>query len=163
MHAHQVLQHISDPVQAIKEMRRVTKKDGGVVSLRESDSMSWFPANKGIEDWFSLTTEMGRAKGGTPHPGRFLHSWACRAGFSMRGMERSVGGWCFSEPAEREYWGGSMARRMEVEGSGFAEMAVAQGFATGEELQGIARGWREWVGEEEGWFGVLHGQVLCWK
>ncbi|OGE56259.1 hypothetical protein PENARI_c003G11259 [Penicillium arizonense] len=35
VHAHQVLQHIADPVLALREMRRVVKR-GGIVSCRES-------------------------------------------------------------------------------------------------------------------------------
>lgn len=39
VHAHQVLQHISNPVKALQEMRRVTKV-GGLVACRESASMT---------------------------------------------------------------------------------------------------------------------------
>lgn len=35
VHAHQVLQHIAEPVRALQEMRRVVKK-GGIVAVRES-------------------------------------------------------------------------------------------------------------------------------
>ncbi|KAI9040783.1 methyltransferase-UbiE family protein [Aspergillus affinis] len=38
VHAHQVLQHIADPVQAFKEMRRVVKP-GGIVAVQE---MEWY-------------------------------------------------------------------------------------------------------------------------
>ncbi|KAL5045908.1 hypothetical protein BDW71DRAFT_72598 [Aspergillus fruticulosus] len=160
VHVHQVLQHIRDPVQAFREMRRVVKQ-GGIVSVRESDAMSWYPPNQGIQDWLDLTGRMARAKGGNPHPGRRIHVWAVEAGFERGRIERSAGTWCFSAPAEREYWGESMARRMES--SGFSDGAVREGFASQEELRGIARGWREWVAHEDGWFGLLHGQVLCWK
>ncbi|KAL4787113.1 S-adenosyl-L-methionine-dependent methyltransferase [Aspergillus varians] len=160
VHVHQVLQHVRDPVKALREMRRVVKA-GGIVAVRESDSFSWFPENEGVEAWVELTRVVGRAKGGCPHPGRFIHVWAVEAGFERERVQRSTGSWCFSEPAEREYWGGSITGRME--GSGFREVAVEGGFASREELEGIARGWREWVGEQDGWFGVLHGQILCWK
>src|SRR5256885_15506444 len=36
VHAHQVLQHVADPVRALHEMRRVCKP-GGVVAVRDSD------------------------------------------------------------------------------------------------------------------------------
>ncbi|KAL2848298.1 UbiE/COQ5 methyltransferase [Aspergillus pseudodeflectus] len=161
VHVHQVLQHIADPVQAMREMHRVAKS-GGIVAARESASFNWFPENKGIEAWLELATRVARAKGGNPHPGNMMHVWATEAGFAREQVKRSAGAWCFSSPEEREYWGGGMARRME--GSGFVDQVVAdEGEEVREVLKGIAKGWREWVEEEDGWFGVLHGEMLCFK
>ncbi|KAL4874274.1 S-adenosyl-L-methionine-dependent methyltransferase [Aspergillus karnatakaensis] len=160
VHVHQVLQHISDPVNALRELHRVTTR-GGIVSLRESASMTWYPVNQGISAWLALTTEVAMERGGNPHPGNRIHCWAREAGFELGRMERSAGTWCFSTPEEREYWGEGMARRME--GSGFADGVVDGGFASRSEMEGIARGWREWVGDEQGWFAVLHGEVICRK
>ncbi|KKK18308.1 hypothetical protein P175DRAFT_0502464 [Aspergillus ochraceoroseus IBT 24754] len=161
VHVHQVLQHIADPVQALGEMRRVAKPAGGVVAARESASFTWYPENEGIGSWLELTERMGRAKGGNPHPGRMIHVWAVDAGFARDRVERSAGTWCYSTPDERRYWGGSMADR--VTSSGFSKTAIEEGFATREELDRIAGGWRRFVDDEQGWFGLLHGEMLCWK
>ncbi|PGH12514.1 hypothetical protein AJ79_04258 [Helicocarpus griseus UAMH5409] len=160
VHVHQVLQHIADPVQALREMRRVAKP-GGIVAARESASMTWYPENRGIEQWLDVTTRMGAAKGGNPHPGRMIHVWAEKAGFYRSKIKKSAGAWCFSSPEERRYWGGSMGDR--AKSSGFSRMAIKERFASEEELQTISAGWKEFVEAEDGWFGLMHGEILCWK
>lgn len=160
VHVHQVLQHISDPVKALSELKRVTKTCG-LVSARESAELSWYPANNGISLWRSVTEKMQRAKGGHPHPGRMIHVWAEEAGFDRAKIVKSAGSWCFASDVERAYWGGSMEER--AKSSGFAKGAMEGGFACEEELEAIADGWRAFVEDGEGWFGLLHGEVLCWK
>lgn len=160
VHAHQVLQHISDPVKALQEMRRVAKV-GGLVACRESASMTWYPQSDKLEAWYSLTTRMSVSKGGNPHPGSRIHTWAEEAGFSRGDITRSAGSWCFSSDEERDYWGGSMAQRSRSSGS--AAQAVNGGFATREQLEGIAQGWEEFREDKDAWFGLLHGEILCRK
>jgi ubiquinone/menaquinone biosynthesis C-methylase UbiE len=160
VHAHQVLQHIADPVLALKEMRRVVKR-GGIVSCRESAELSWFPENEGIALWRNVTEKMQRASGGHPHPGRMIHVWAFEAGFGREFVKKSAGAWCFGSDLEREYWGGSMEGRARE--SGFAKRVVEEGFARSGDLDVIAKGWRGFVEDPDAWFGLLHGEILCWK
>ncbi|KAL4890160.1 S-adenosyl-L-methionine-dependent methyltransferase [Aspergillus ambiguus] len=161
VHVHQVLQHIADPVQALREMKRVAKPNGGIVAARESASSTWYPENEGITAWLEVTSRVAKAKGGNPHPGRYIHVWAEEAGFDRERVKRSAGSWCFSSPQEREYWGGSMEGRFRS--SGFTKMATEEGLATTEELEKIVKGWRQFVEDERGWFGLLHGEILCFK
>lgn len=161
VHVHQVLQHIADPIQAIREMRRVAKSDGGIVTARESAQLLWYPDNEGIAKGHELSARVARAKGGNPHPGWSIHAWAEQAGFERAQIRKSAGTWCFSTPEEREYWGGTMGAR--TTSSGFATVAVDGGHATKEELENIAKGWKDWVNDEDRWFGVMHGEILCWK
>ncbi|MFF9478726.1 methyltransferase domain-containing protein [Streptomyces sp. NPDC014733] len=159
-HAHQVLQHVGDPVQALREMRRVTRP-GGIVAVRDADyaAMTWYPEVPGMDAWLHLYERVTRANGGEPDAGRRLHAWARQAGFAPEAVTATAGTWCYRTPEERAWWSGLWADR--TVSSGYAELAVDGGHATPRELTEIAAAWRAWGAEEDAWFAVLHGELLC--
>jgi SAM-dependent methyltransferase len=154
VHAHQVLQHVTDPVRALAEMRRVCRP-GGVVAVRDVDyaTMSVYPELPELADWLALYRQVARANGGEPDAGRRLLSWARRAGFTDVTATASV--WCFATPEERAWWGGLWADR--TVSSAYARGAVDGGHAT----EAIADGWRRWSEAADGWTVSVHGEVLC--
>ncbi|NUR90182.1 MAG: class I SAM-dependent methyltransferase, partial [Nonomuraea sp.] len=82
VHAHQVLQHVGDPVRALREMRRVTRPTG-YVAARDSDysGFVWYPLLPALDEWMALYQKLARSNGGEPDAGRRLLSWARAAGF----------------------------------------------------------------------------------
>ena len=158
VHAHQVLQHVTDPVRALGEMRRVCA-EGGIVAARDADyaAMTWYPDVPALDEWLSLYRRVARANGGEPDAGRRLVSWARRAGF--RDVTSTASVWCFADPEDRAWWSGTWAER--VVRSAFAERALSGGHATRDDLERISAGWRAWGAEEDGWFAVLHGEIIC--
>ncbi|MFB8177881.1 class I SAM-dependent methyltransferase [Streptomyces sp. NPDC055966] len=160
VHAHQVLQHVGDPVQALREMRRVTKP-GGFIAVRDADyaAMTWYPAVPGLDDWLDLYERVARANGGEPDAGRRLLAWARAAG--LRDITATSATWTFATPEERAWWSGLWADRTVA--SSYAERAVQGGHATEERLRAVSEAWRDWGRREDGWFGVLHGEILCRK
>lgn len=158
VHAHQVLQHLGDPVAALREMGRVCRA-GGIVAARDSDyaAMTWFPADPRLDRWLALYEAVARHNGGEPDAGRRLLAWARSAGFADITPSASV--WCFATPEDRAWWGGLWADR--VTRSAFAEQAIGAGFADAAELERIAEAWRNWATQVDGWFIVPCGEVLC--
>jgi SAM-dependent methyltransferase len=158
VHAHQVLQHLADPVAALTEMRRVCRP-GGLVAVRDADyaAMTWFPESTELSRWLALYRALARANGGEPDAGRRLRSWSEQVGFAAVASSASV--WCFASPDDLAWWTGTWAERLTA--SAFGEQAVGHGLTDAEELAVLAAGWRAWGRQPGAWFSVLHGEVLA--
>lgn len=159
VHAHQVLQHVSDPVQALREMARVTKP-GGLVAARDADygMFTWWPAEPGIERWRDLYSIAARHNGGEPDAGRRLRSWALDAG--LADVESSSSTWTYSTPDERIWWADLWAER--TTSTALGAQLLRDRLSSNRELADIADAWRTWAAEDDGWFCVPSGEIL-WR
>ncbi len=157
MHAHQVLQHLSNPIGALREMARVVRP-GGLVAARDSDygAFAWTPKLPLLERWSEVYHQISAHNGADADAGRHLAEWARDAGFDD--VEESSSTWEFSDPDSRAWWGGLWADR--VLRSSYAVQAVEYGYSDASELAKIAEAWREWARAGDATFVVPHGEIL---
>lgn len=157
-HAHQVLQHVTDPVAALREMKRVVKP-GGIVAVRDADyaAMHWSPTTPALDKWMATYQRVAHSNDAEPNAGRHLQRWAREAGFED--ITPSTSTWLYANQ-ERTGWLSSTWAQRSTQ-SAFAEQAVDRGFATADELAEIAAGWHEWAAGDHPWFVMVHGELIC--
>lgn len=158
VHAHQVLQHLTNPVAALKEMYRVMRP-GGIVAVRDGDyaTFGWAPADPRLDRWMEIYRQITKRNGAEANAGRYLLGWVQAAGFA--GVKVSSSTWTFADPESRTWWGAMWADRVRL--SSFADQALAYELATRDELDALADAWIQWAGKQDGFFASMSVEVIA--
>jgi ubiquinone/menaquinone biosynthesis C-methylase UbiE len=158
VHAHQVLQHLGDPIAGLREMRRVLRP-GGLLAVRDSDygAFVWAPADDRLDRWMQLYHRITERNGAQADAGRWLPAWVAAAGFAAPTVSSST--WTFAAAADRSWWGQLWADR--VRRSSFATQAKEYGLSDDAELDELAAAFESWAREPAGVFVVVHVEVLA--
>ncbi len=158
VYAHQVLQHLSDPVGALRSMRRALAPDG-IIAVRDSDyaGMFWAPRPPELDRWVELYHQINRALGLEADSGRWLPTWVAEAGLEAITISSST--WTHATPEARAIWGGAWERR--VLESSYAEHALELGLAGRETLEAISAAFRWWSRQPHALWVVPHVEVIA--
>ena len=158
---HQLLQHVKDPVGVLKEMRRVAKP-GGIIAARDADykTFVWYPEPPALDRWGEIYQKVARANGGEPNAGRYLQSWAWKAGFEAEDVQFTWNSWLYIG-GDATIWGDSWAGRTLH--SSFPETAKKHDLVTDSELGEISKTWKGWGREKGAFIAIPNGEILCRK
>ncbi len=158
VHAHQVLQHVEDPVAALRAMGSLLAPDG-LVAARDADysAMTWWPEEPALDRWLEIYRAVTKRNGAECDAGRRLLHWAHDAGFEQVDFTSST--WTYSTTADLAWWCDLWAER--VTSTRLAEQAVTFAVSTADELAEIATGWRSWGQRADAVFIVPHGEIVA--
>lgn len=160
VHCHQVLQYLTDPSAALREMARVARR---VVAAREVDyaSMHWYPLNPGMEDWLDSYRSAARDAGGEPDAGRHLRAWANAADLDLLGeVQLGATTWTYATEAATRWWGDVQGARV-LESEQNAKLKALG--LDDERIARMAADWKAWGHHPDAWFSMVHGELLLLK
>jgi ubiquinone/menaquinone biosynthesis C-methylase UbiE len=140
--AHQVLQHLKEPLSAIREMLRILRP-GGYIAVRDVDwgTAAYFPRDPWIDRFIEVHLQTWTQNGGDPTIGRKLRSLFNTSGVTH--LQVSAAEWCYTTTTETSTWGDSYAERLLT--SPMGSRVVERGNATREDLEAMATAFRAWA------------------
>lgn len=158
IHIHQVLQHLSEPVKALIELKPLLKQSG-FFALRESDygSFIWYPEDKRLTRWMSIYQKIARANSVEPNAGRMLKSWTVKAGLVP--LKISLSAWIYSTEDQRAFWANAWSQRALY--SNYATEALRLKLASRTELADISEAFKDWAAKTDAFFSVNSVEIIA--
>ena len=133
--AHQVLQHLSDPAAALREMLRVVRT-GGLVAVRDVDwgTVAYWPPDPWMDRFIETHAMTWTRNGGEPRMGRRLRALLHAVGIVEPRTTSVV--WAYATEEETRTWGDAYAERLLT--SPMGSRAVEYGYAASADLESMA-------------------------
>jgi ubiquinone/menaquinone biosynthesis C-methylase UbiE len=156
---HQLLNHLSDPVKALREMKRLCKPDG-IVAVREGICHLWHPDEPILQDQDKILDITMRHSGAyAPGAGRYIYAWAKESGFEPTLITFTVSG----VPNKGPEW---RAKQQEFfkdcfsEGAGIRMKAIKAGVQE-KQISDFLETALAWIENEEAYQVMICGEIIC--
>ncbi|HEV2462148.1 MAG TPA: methyltransferase domain-containing protein [Ktedonobacterales bacterium] len=159
--AHTVLVHLSEPLRALKAMRRVLAP-GGIVAVSDDDNSTWVvaPEDSAMRRVMAeLEPQVIAANGGSPSYSRNLRHLLLEAGFA-RTEGYAVAADFYGTLAETRRFAAFVGRLMR--NPDLVQLMVARDWASPDELQALPAELQAWGERPDAFAAVLYCAALGW-
>lgn len=157
--AHTLLQHVKDPVSALKEIFRVLKR-GGIIGVRDDDCRTIIvaPHAPKVEKVISLLGQYMEYCGGNPNIGREHRALLRKAGFQPTKASASCGYHGTIEETTK-----CAVLGEELLESNAIHTAIEQGWLREEERESLRTGLQEWGQHPDAFESIIMCEAVGWK
>jgi len=159
--AHTVLHHLSEPLRALKELRRVLAP-GGIVAVADDDFSTWVvaPEDSAMHRVMTeLAPQIVAANGGNPFYSRHLRRLLLEAGFA-RTEGHAVAAEQYGTLEETRRFAAVSGRLLQ--NPDLVQLMLAQGWIRPDELQALPAGVQAWGERPDAFAAVLYCAALGW-
>lgn len=158
--AHTLLVHLSDPLRALKEMRRVLRP-GGIIAVSDDDfsTMVWSPSNPLLDKVRELWIGVLEHNGGSPYYSRHLRRLLLEAGFA-RTEGHAVAAEYYGTLEESRRFAGLVERL--VRDPALSKLVIGQGWADHDLLEAMLVEVRSWAECPDAFLAWMYCAAIGW-